>query len=485
VRIGPYRILGRLGEGGMGTVFLAHDRRHRAVAVKVLHAHLREDPVFRQRFAQEVAAARRVAGFCTARVLDADVRGRNPYLVTEYVEGMSLHSWVTRNGPMSATNTEALAVGIAAALTAIHAAHVVHRDLKPQNVMLSPEGPKVIDFGIAGAAAEVTGVVRFGTPGWLAPEQAAGHQGGAPADVFAWGLLVGWASTGRHPFGSGVSGTPDLDGVSPRLLPLVRACLATDAAARPSARDLLSRLVGSTRPAAVHTATAPLTWPLSPGAPAAPTRRSPRPAPTRAELALVPRRPPRQPPPRPVPAAVWQPPRRKRHRWRLAFVLLALGAVGVWALSGLRQSDNSNGLTPGTANGGAHGKAPAQTARDGRLTFTVNKLTCGDTQLGDWPTRKHAKGRFCLLDLSVKNNGNRAWVVYLGSQKLVDTAGNEYSADAWSWIYYSDSRPFTSTVDPGKTVQGTLVFDTPVQTRFSKVIVHDTPLSDGTPITLR
>jgi serine/threonine protein kinase len=463
----------------MGTVFLAHDRRHRAVAVKVLHEHLRSDPVFRQRFAQEVAAARRVAGFCTARVLDADLRGKNPYLATEYVEGLSLHAWVSRNGPMSTTNAEALAVGIAAALTAIHAAHVVHRDLKPQNVMLSPQGPKVIDFGIAGAAAEVTGAVRFGTPGWLAPEQAAGHQGGQPADVFAWGLLVAWASTGRHPFGSGPSGTPDLDGVSPRLLPLVRACLATDPAARPSARELLSRLVGSTRPAAVHTATAPLTWPLSPVAarpPSRPPARRKPPAPTRTE-------PPVRPPARPL---SWQPPpRRKRHPWRLTFVLLGLGAIGVWVLSGLRQSDNGNGVTPGTANGGTHGRAPVQTARDGKLTFTVNKLSCGDTELGDWPTRKHAKGRFCLLDLSVTNNGNRAWLVYMGSQKLIDTTGNEYAADAWSWLYYSGSRAFTSTVDPGKTVEGTLVFDTPEKTRFSKVIVHDSPLSDGTPITLR
>ena len=199
--IGAYRIVRRLGAGGMGTVFLALDRKSRPVALKVLHEHLRGDPLFRYRFAEEVAAARRVAGFCTARVIDADLQARLPFLVTEYVDGPSLYDRVTSHGPLPAPDAEALAVGMATALTAIHAAGVVHRDLKPSNVMLSRVGPKVIDFGIAGAveARPRHGGVNFGTPGWAAPEQRAGQPGAPASDVYAWGLLVAWAATGRHP----------------------------------------------------------------------------------------------------------------------------------------------------------------------------------------------------------------------------------------------------------------------------------------------
>src|SRR5262249_38289173 len=178
-------------------VFLALDRRRQPVALKVLHQHLRDDPLFRDRFAGEVAAASRVAGLGTARVLDADPYGRVPFLVTEFVEGVSLHDRVAGSGPLAAPDTRALAAGVAAALAAIHRPVVVHRHPKPRNVMLSPVGPKVIDFGIAGAIGPVTlspsgRRVSFGTPGWLAPEQLAGRPGGPQADVYAWGLLVAW-----------------------------------------------------------------------------------------------------------------------------------------------------------------------------------------------------------------------------------------------------------------------------------------------------
>src|SRR4051812_26830150 len=182
----------------MGTVFLAVDRQNRPVAVKVLHEHLRDDPVFRRRFTREVQVAYRVTGPGTARVLDAAPESHAPYLVTEYVPGDCLHDRIHEHGPFGGTELAALASGVALALTTIHGAGVVHRDLKPRNVMLSPDGPKVIDFGVAGAVDRET-LLGFGTPGWLAPEQLAGQPGGTPADVYAWGLLVAWAGTGLHP----------------------------------------------------------------------------------------------------------------------------------------------------------------------------------------------------------------------------------------------------------------------------------------------
>jgi len=172
--VGPYQILERLGAGGMGTVFLGRRGDEPPVAVKVLRPELAGDPSFLRLFRHEVAAARRVVGFCTARVLDAEVTGPLPYLVTEYVQGVRLDRAIAGSGRLSATDLEGLAVGMAAALAAIHGAGVVHRDLKPSNVLLSYFGPKVIDFGIARAldASATTASARLmGSPGWMAPEQ--------------------------------------------------------------------------------------------------------------------------------------------------------------------------------------------------------------------------------------------------------------------------------------------------------------------------
>lgn len=211
-RIGPYRLRRLLGSGGMGVVFLAETPDGGRVAVKVVHDELRPRPEFRRRFAREVTAAGRVADFCTARVLDADPQGPVPYLVTEYVTGSSLHEHVARHGSLSGPQAEALAVGVAAGLTAIHAAGLAHGDLTPGNVLLSPFGPKVIDFGLASLieALDPTTGPSYGTPGWLAPERLAGSPPAQPADVYAWGVLVGWAATGRLPVdpGSIRSATP-------------------------------------------------------------------------------------------------------------------------------------------------------------------------------------------------------------------------------------------------------------------------------------
>ncbi|MEU8380070.1 serine/threonine-protein kinase, partial [Streptosporangium sp. NPDC048865] len=254
--LGPYRIAGRLGRGGMGTVYLAEGPSG-PVAVKVINAHLAADREFAARFRNEVAAARKVSRFCTAPVLDARLEGEPLWVVTEYVAGPDLARVLRDHGPLSGSNLEALAVGVATALTAIHGAGIVHRDLKPANVLLSPLGPRVIDFGIARALAAGGGQTAtghiLGTPEYMAPELVSGERAGPPADVFAWGCVVVAAATGRSPFSSRtvpealyrvVHDTPRLDEVDPALRGVVEAALAKDPAARPTARELLAGLVG-------------------------------------------------------------------------------------------------------------------------------------------------------------------------------------------------------------------------------------------------
>jgi serine/threonine protein kinase len=210
-RVGPYDLLGRLGEGGMGTVYLARPDDGRHVALKVIRPIFAREEQFRSRFQREASAARRVARFCTAQVIDAGADGDVAYIVTEYIDGPTLADEVRNRGPMRGSTLDGLALGVAAALNGIHAAGIVHRDLKPSNVLLSRVGPKVIDFGIARALDPTSldptsldtsagGVV--GTPAYMAPEQAQGLVSPA-SDVFAWGGVVAFAASGRPPFGDG------------------------------------------------------------------------------------------------------------------------------------------------------------------------------------------------------------------------------------------------------------------------------------------
>jgi Protein kinase domain len=249
--IGPYQLLGRLGAGGMGRVFLGVSAAGRPVAVKVVHAELAADPDFRARFSSEVAAARKVSGLFTALVVDADVDARIPWLATAYVAGSSLSEAVRNCGPLTSSSLLALAAGLAKSLTAIHAAGVVHGDLKPSNVLLALDGPRVIDFGIS-QAAEVAPLARaglvVGTPSFMSPEQAAGEEVGPLSDVFSLGAVLAFAATGRKPFGAGQPATvlervvceaADLEGAPAEVRPLIERCLVKDPLRRPTAAELL------------------------------------------------------------------------------------------------------------------------------------------------------------------------------------------------------------------------------------------------------
>ncbi|MGW1449733.1 serine/threonine protein kinase [Micromonospora sp. NPDC002411] len=264
-RLGGYDVLARLGDGGMGSVFLARSPQGRRVAVKVVRPELSHDEEFRGRFRSEVNRARQVPPFCTAEVLDADPDHDPPYLVVEYVEGPSLAEVVREQGPLGAAQLHSIAVGVATALTAIHGAGVIHRDLKPANVLVAPGGIKVIDFGIARAFEATSQHTRtnqmVGTVSYMAPERfdtASGRPVGPAADIFAWGAVVAHAATGRNPFG-GDSATatamriltqpPDLTGLDGPLRELVSRALEKDPAARPTARELLDGLLTAGYPA--------------------------------------------------------------------------------------------------------------------------------------------------------------------------------------------------------------------------------------------
>jgi serine/threonine protein kinase len=261
-RIGRFRLTARLGAGGMGVVYLGEAKDCGQVAVKVVRPEVGDDPEFRARFRREVALLTRVQGLCTVRVIEAETESATPFLVTEYANGPSLSEHVQSSGPLGREMLYGLATGLAEALVAIHAAGVVHRDLKPSNVLLTQQGPKVIDFGIAqaldGTVLTQTGTT-MGSPGFMAPEQVIGTPG-QPADIFAWGLTLAYAASGRQPFGTGqaevllyriLHDSPDIAAVPADLRPLVVAAVSKDPAARPAARDLLAWLTaGVTTPQA-------------------------------------------------------------------------------------------------------------------------------------------------------------------------------------------------------------------------------------------
>jgi hypothetical protein len=254
-QVSVYRLLGRLGEGGQGVVFLAEGPTGSPAAVKLLPP--TTDPQVRSRFLKEVAAAQRVARFCTAQVLDAGIFERRPFIVSEYLSGPSLVEVVEQFGPRGGGALERIAVATLTALGAVHAAGMVHRDLKPGNVLLGPDGPVVIDFGLAavpGMTTVLSGEVAIGTPAFMAPEQLAGTRVTAAADMWSWAVTMVFAGTGELPFkGDSLTATayailhaePRVGRLPEPLASLVYRCLNKDAAGRPSARDALGELVAA------------------------------------------------------------------------------------------------------------------------------------------------------------------------------------------------------------------------------------------------
>ncbi|MFI0913754.1 protein kinase domain-containing protein [Streptomyces abikoensis] len=305
--VGSYRLVARLGGGGMGQVFLGRSRGGRTVAVKLVRPELAGDPVFRRRFAQEVDAAGRVNGFYTAQVVEADTGADPPWLVTSYIPGPSLRDAVDRCGPLPAATVAVLGAGLAEGLGAIHGCDLVHRDLKPANVILAEDGPRVIDFGIAralDATSRVTQSGVIGTPPFMSPEQLQGREATMASDVFSLSAVLAYAATGRGPFGDGptasvvyrvVHDEPDLLGVPPELAPLIAAGLAKAPGKRPGVREILDHCaahVGTTtmwlppavtdliteqaaRTRALTTEVALPPRPLAPAAPAVPAAPTP------------------------------------------------------------------------------------------------------------------------------------------------------------------------------------------------------------------
>jgi eukaryotic-like serine/threonine-protein kinase len=258
--IGGYALIGRLGAGGMGVVHLGRDENGGLVAVKVAHARLAGEDEVHARFRAEAACLRRVPADCTAELIADGTDHAPPYIVTEYLAGRSLKDVVERDGPLPPARLRSLAAGVARTLAAIHREGLVHRDLKPANVLLTPTGPRVIDFGIAQqvpASGGPTGAgMVVGTVGWIAPERLGHRPATAASDVFGWGCLVAYAGTGRNPFGVGephevmrrvTSEPPDLGGLIPSLRPTVTAALAKVPADRPTANRLCDELAGDGR----------------------------------------------------------------------------------------------------------------------------------------------------------------------------------------------------------------------------------------------
>ncbi|HEU5387567.1 MAG TPA: serine/threonine-protein kinase [Streptosporangiaceae bacterium] len=379
--IGPYKLLGQLGSGGMGQVFLGMSAGGRPIAVKIIKTELATDPDFRARFRREVAAAQKVSGLFTALVVDADLDCPMPWLATAYVAGPSLTEAVRGHGPLPVRSLLALTAGLAEGLGAIHKAGVVHRDLKPSNVLLAEDGPRVIDFGISGAAeasaaAAAGESVMIGSPGYMSPEQVLGYDIGLASDMFSLGAVLTFAATGQGPFGSGspgalmyrlVNAPAKLDDVPAELRPLVGRCLAKHPGDRPTAGELLAE-VGALQPAPGWLAESIMNSFAQTQSAAAPAELAEIVAPTGTTSAVIaPPAPPASPRRggRPGPGGPGRPGRPGRHRISrpLASAGLTAGvvvgsAVATFALIGANRTPAAGHDRP-QASAGSPATAPA------------------------------------------------------------------------------------------------------------------------------
>jgi hypothetical protein len=429
-RAGKYQLLAELGSGGMGRVFLGRSPGGRLVAVKIIRPDLAGDPGFRARFAREVATARTVSGIFTVQVVDADLHGPQPWLVTAHVDGPSLADAVARHGPVPAGLLVPLAAGLAEGLGAIHAAGVVHRDLKPSNVLLADDGPRIIDFGIsrAAGATELThsGSI-IGSPGFMSPEQAQGGEAGPASDIFSLGGVLTFAASEAGPFGTGtptallyrvVHEPPDISRLPPPVRELAGRCLAKDQRQRPTTDEILAFL-GT----AADLAAGWLPWPPRQDAAAVPypppvNEGAGAPAPpVPTEPAFEPKTPPAGPPTRTwagagqfrgptqpdrAAAAGPRPPRGgPRLRWALATgvaaaALAAGGAFSVshWFMAAARSPAATPPAQTGTARTGTAqtGTAQTGTARDGQSAPASPAAAAGSPPAQAWQTYQDRTG---------------------------------------------------------------------------------------------
>ncbi|WP_228555399.1 protein kinase domain-containing protein [Catenulispora pinisilvae] len=423
-QVGAYRLLARLGGGGMGQVYLGRTPGGRTVAVKLVRGEYAADESFRRRFRHEVQAARRVGGRWSVPVLDADTDGPQPWVATGYIAGPDLRSAVDTFGPLPPTTLRALGTGLAEALQTVHGLGLVHRDVKPPNVLLAPDGPRLIDFGIAraldGEAAALTGTgMLIGSPGYVSPEQAAGQQAGPASDVFALGAVLAFAATGHTPFGEDVGAPvllyrvlheePDLTGVPEPLRGIVLACLAKDPARRPQLAELREHL-NAVGPSAEQSG-----W-LPPAIADAVARLaaqvldfdSPRTGPQDGFTATMPGAPP-GPMPGPMPMTVPGPPvtisgyapepERRRNRWLLPVTAITAAAMVIGGVVVL--ATRGHGDSPGSATAPPTTSAAGQSSHPAPLPGTVTatptptvKVTVTNTAAGgDNGTQASAPGQ--------------------------------------------------------------------------------------------
>jgi serine/threonine protein kinase len=490
----------------MGAVYVGRDEDDRLVAVKVIRPELAADPTYRARFRDEVSNAQRVASFCTAQVMGHGLEGGRPYLVTEYVDGEPLETYIESQGALPSGTLHGVAVGVAAALTAIHSTGLIHRDLKPSNVLLSVSGPRVIDFGIA-RATDVSptqhtqdGIV-IGTPGWMAPEQVLRGEIGTAVDIFAWGTLVALAGTGRHPYGTGSAiamaarageGRPDLHGLAEPLHGLVTRALHPEPDRRPTAQQLLLSLVGGTTGLPVGDAQTVAdreldrTWraepPMVPPKWVPPSPPHGTPAGTRQYTAAapLPTAPPPAPvgPPRPPPT---QPPlilpayagnrRPRRRRSRLlgcSVTVVILLAVAIGALAVLSALTRP---TDGTLG---------RPAKDGQFTFVVQSpIRCGrNATIAGLASNA---GKLCQVRFKVENTGTKNRALTPDWQKLLDSADTKMAGVKLleGTAPRVRNEVTVRVLKPGEAFTGFVIFDVPAAYQPTAVVLHDAAPSRG------